>query len=300
MSLDDQNKTQLLPEERQAEISALLRSDLPERRASCRKIWEKGGKAKEIDTRKPAWATFATANPVRTKDGAKSIGVRGCIAIHKVPCAYKIETHGEGCSHCGLSLDDAGLTYVPPADQIYAAGTAITNITNALGYTPPVIEFIPDGSSLNDDEISPEARTGIFEIAAKNDAIIKFAIESRPQYITAQEIKRLLSLLRDDQSLEIYIGLESTDPFVLNEIIKKGFTISQFENKIMEIAEGLTPEEKKRFSFCTYHLFKPPYLGEKESIEAAVAMGSQIKEYEAKTGIHFSVKYEPTVISDTT
>lgn len=293
------NERSILPEDRRAEIGALIKATRVDFELWKKACEEDRETPEPIDLRKPSWETFATTNPIAV-NGRKSKGIRGCIAVHKVPCAYKMDTEGNGCTHCGLSKCDEFLTEVNSRDQIFATESALTGITNLLGATPPVIEFIPHGNTLNDEEIAPETRTGIFNLVAKNDSIVKLAIESRPQYITVQEIKRLLSLLRDDQILGIYVGLESVDPFVLNEIINKGFTIGQFEKKIQEVADGLSTEEKNRLHFTVYHLFKPPYLTERESIEAAVVMGNKVKEYDEKTGIHFAVKYEPTVISDET
>lgn len=294
----DLNKTSILSKKRREEISALMSDDFRLWKASCGGIWRSKA-ARKIDPKKPSWATFSTTNPVMG-NGRRSIGVRGCIAFHKVPCVFKKKTNGIGCTHCSLSMGDQCLSRVKPSDQIFATEIAIDEITRSLGYTPPVIELLTNGSSLNDEEISPETRTGVFSLMARNDSILKFAIESRPEYISAPEIKRLLNLLRKDQVLEIYIGLESVDPFVLGKIIKKGFTVNQFEKKTQKVADSLSPAEKSRLCFSVYHFFKPPYLTEKESIEAAVVMGKKIKSYEANTGIHFSVKYEPTVISDGT
>jgi radical SAM enzyme (TIGR01210 family) len=293
-----------LPKSRQEEIQTLMRDDFQSWRASCGEIWQSdvAGSARrvEVDHRKPSWETFATTNPVVVDGKRVGNGVRGCIAFCKSPCAFKIQTRGTGCSHCALSIGNKSFSAVRPEDQIAAVENAIAGITKSLGYTPPVVELLPDGSFLHEEEVSAEALAGIFKVLSKNDSVLRIAIESRPEYITAQKIRDLLKLIRDDQSLEIYIGLESIDPFVLDKIIGKGFTVDQFEKKMKEISDELSAEEKRRLNFSLYHFFKPPYLTEKESIDAAIAMGEKVKEYGAKTGMHFSVKYEPAVISDGT
>ncbi|MBT8490691.1 MAG: hypothetical protein KJN62_06565, partial [Deltaproteobacteria bacterium] len=153
------------------------------------------------------------------------------------------------------------------------------------------------GSFLNPEEVPLVTQEGIVKAVAQESEIVQIAIESRPEHISAERITHLLHLLRDEQILEIYIGLETIDPFVLNHIIKKGFTVEQFEGKIDEVATGLPDNLKKKIIISVYHFLNPPYLTEKESIESAITMGKKIREYAQKTNISFSIKYEPAVIS---
>lgn len=254
------------------------------------------GPEPKIEPSEPLWATFATANPVTT-NGKKYPGIRACVAFHKVPCSFKMQTEGRGCLHCALSTVDRDVSFVDPKDQITAVAKAIENITAQLGRTPPILEVLPDGSFLNPEEVPPATREGIFRMVAANDDVVQISIESRPEHISAEKIIPLFHLLRPDQYIEIYVGLESIDPFVLHHVIEKGFTVAQFEQKIAEIAGTLPDEYKRRLVISVYHFFNPPYLTEKESIEAAIAMGRAVREYTRATNIHFSVKYEPAVIS---
>lgn len=292
----------VLSVERQAEIGALMDEDFKKWKESCGDMWKIGdGKAAErINPKTPSWETFATGNPVVVDGKRKGLGIRGCIAFHKVHCEFKRLTKGIGCSHCALSMGDKDLEQVEPGDQILAVERAITGITATLGYTPSIIEILPDGNFLHEKEVSPETQEGVFRLLSANTSIFQIAIESRPEYISAEKIRALLKFIRDDQVLEIYIGLESVDPFVLNKIIKKGFTLQQFENKIQEVSGALSVEEKRRLRLSVYHFFKPPYLTEKESIEAAISVAGKAKEWGNSTGIEFAVKYEPAVISDGT
>lgn len=87
MALEDLNKGSILSLDRQAEILANVQRDLKEWKRTCPEIWGRHTTEK-IDPKKPAWATFATTNPIII-DGEKSRGVRICFAFHKVPCKYK-------------------------------------------------------------------------------------------------------------------------------------------------------------------------------------------------------------------
>lgn len=289
-----------LPPDRQDQINDSLIGDYDRWRIEAVKQWNPEGKGEQkMNPREPSWATFATTNPVRV-DGARSKGVRGCLAFHKRPCSYKMETEGLGCSHCALSKLGMNVSFVRPEDQIHAVKKGMDDIVAALGYTPPVFEILPDGSFMDDTEVSPETQNGVLHLMAENKSVFQVAVESRSEFLSALKIRHFLSMLRPDQSLELFVGLESVDPFVLNKIIKKGFTLEEFERKIGEVAANLTPEEKKRLHISVYHLFKPPYITEREAIDAAVAMADKVREFEEKTGIQFSVKYEPVVISDGT
>ncbi|MAG40076.1 hypothetical protein CMI41_03850 [Candidatus Pacearchaeota archaeon] len=288
-----------LSESRIKNIQLEMHADWERWEAIYDKIWKRNGSShlgkNKIDYSKASWESFATTNP-----SGNRMGVRGCIAFHKSPCAWKKQTNGKGCTHCALSLNDKDLSCVPPKDQIAAVATAMTNIAKKLGEMPAVLEILPDGSFLNPDEVSGETQDGIFDLVAKNNKVKRIAIESRSGYISANKIRHILSLLRDDQILEIYVGLESIDDFVLNQIIKKGFTVKEYEKMIEEVTDGLSDKEKKSLHFSVYHFFKPPYLTEKESIDSAIAMIEKVKKFEEQTGIKFSVKYEPAVISNGT
>nr|VFK60385.1 MAG: radical SAM enzyme, TIGR01210 family [Candidatus Kentron sp. TUN] len=250
----------------------------------------------EINASEPVWATFATANPV-IAGRERYPGIRACVAFHKVPCSFKMQTKGHGCLHCALSMANRNVTFIKSSEQIAAIKTAIKSITAKLGRMPPILEVLPDGSFLNPEEVPLATQENIFRIAAAENDIVQISIESRPEYISVERILHLLHILRDEQIMEIYIGLESIDPFILNHIIKKGFTVERFEEKMDEIAHQLPNNLKKRITISVYHFFNPPYLTEKESIESAIAMSRQMREYAHRTKIPFSVKYEPAVIS---
>lgn len=245
---------QRLPESRTAEIQTNMDIDWKKWKADCNKIWEGSrdtkSKKEKTDYSRPSWSTLATTNPV-----GNNPGIRGCVAFHKIPCAFKKQTNGQGCTHCALPLDDKNLHKTSPKDQINAVKTAIKEITKQLGKCSPVLEILPNGSFLNEEEVPQETQEGVFDLVSKNEDILKIAVETRIKYFSAGKIKRLLGLLRNDQILEIYVGLESVDPFVLNKIIKKGFTAKQYEQAIKNIADKLSVEEKKIIAFFCLSFF---------------------------------------------
>ena len=87
----------------------------------------------------------------------------------------------------------------------------------------------------------------------------RLTVESRPEFIgdVAEEIKDL------DFELEVGIGLETSDDFVREHCIYKGFTFEDFKRSA-EILKSVGARVK------VYLLLKPPFLSEGEAIRDAL------------------------------
>jgi hypothetical protein len=116
---------------------------------------------------------------------------------------------------------------------------------------------------LNDQEIRRSTQVEICKRVVKIKTIRKLLVESRPEYITADKVKTLISLL-DDVKLMVGIGLECASDKIRQKSINKGFTGSDYESavNILKNAGGMA---------LTYIFLKPIYLSEKQAIEEAVS-----------------------------
>ncbi len=125
----------------------------------------------------------------------------------------------------------------------------------------PVLNIFNNGSFLNDEEISKEAQEYILQRINENPYIKKVVLESRPEFVNEEKIKRTSELVKD-KVLEVAIGLEMKDDTYRNISINKGFTLNQYDAaaKILTKYAGLR----------TYVLLKPPFLNESESIKVAI------------------------------
>ena len=150
------------------------------------------------------------------------------------------------------------------------------------------IDIFNAGSFLNNAEISREAAKKIMKIISGIKPIKKVMIESRPEYINEKKIKELKKIL-GGKELEVGIGLESSDDFVREVLINKGFNLNSFKNAVKIIKEsGAT--------LFAYALVKPIFLTEKEAIEDAVNTIKYIFLVGRKFKVKTRVALEPVFI----
>jgi len=119
-----------------------------------------------------------------------------------------------------------------------------------------IIKIYTSGSFLDEDELPKEIG---LEILNSFDAE-KTLIESRPQFVKGDGLKDYEEAV--DQ-LEVALGLESADDFVLKNSINKGFTFSDYKRAVKTAHDN-------GCSIRTYLLLKPPFLTEKEAIQDVI------------------------------
>ncbi|MEF8831945.1 MAG: archaeosine biosynthesis radical SAM protein RaSEA [Candidatus Thermoplasmatota archaeon] len=115
-----------------------------------------------------------------------------------------------------------------------------------------IVKIYTSGSFLDEDEIDDELAIKILE---SFDAE-KTVIETRPEFVERERVEKLSQTVDE---LELALGLESTNDFVLENCINKGFTFSDYKNSVEEISDIV--------SVRTYLLLKPPFLTEKEAVK---------------------------------
>lgn len=224
------------------------------------------------------------------------LGYRLQMGMRNVGCSYRREDKWHrGCYMCGYY---AGIAFgvKPTASQLvkqFENAIKKADRENIMNYD--VIEFVSDGSFLNDEEVPINTRIEIFRQIATKTEIKRVLIETRPEFLTEDKITQLLDILRQDQKLEIGIGLETIDDFILNLSINKGYGREEFENAVK-----LIEKYKSRCSVLAYALVKPAYLTEKEALEDSIKTGKYIKEINNKYGVKVVIKYEPAVVAEGT
>ena len=141
------------------------------------------------------------------------------------------------------------------------------NVLNQLNWTrnyaeeiedkPKIVKIFTSGSFFDSSELTKETRDKIYSFVEKIGAE-KLIVESRPEFVGEAE-----EVLDRDFKLEVGIGLESSDDFIRNKIIQKGFTFENFR-KASKFLKNLEIGVK------AYLLLKPPFLSEGEAIEDAI------------------------------
>ncbi len=308
----------ILSPERQVNILGQIVSDLA--------LWARDDITPELTKKaspeKAQWATIATTPPIIFEfedevllgkkvaeldemgvhykvDGNRLIisGCRASFAFHKKPCQYKMKNM-KGCRFCFLSAWNLHVK-VTSEQQIAALNDGLARVKKAGGRIT-TFEILPDGSLLNLKEVDAKVPNAMMERLAKENAIHRVSIETRPEYCDPFRVKELLGKLRKDQKLHIYFGMESTDEFVGAIINNKGFGFEEFKTAIRNLVAALAPEELKRIELSSYNIVKPGYITEKEAIDLSVKAAQDIHEFSREVGVQIDVKYEPAVSSEGT
>jgi radical SAM enzyme (TIGR01210 family) len=162
-----------------------------------------------------------------------------------------------GCSMCGYT-NDAVINKVEDFDLLHQFDSVMQNYSNEK-----IVKVFTSGSFFDESEISNTMQDKILKnLSEKTQKII---IESRPEFIRSER-------LAGKKKLEIALGLESANDFVLRNSINKGFGFKDYEKAVKIILDN-------NLKIKTYLLIKPPFLTEKEAISDAVDSAQKIVKY---------------------
>ncbi|MGC1122523.1 MAG: archaeosine biosynthesis radical SAM protein RaSEA [Candidatus Methanofastidiosia archaeon] len=127
------------------------------------------------------------------------------------------------------------------------------------------IKIFTSGSFLDTRELPELTRNKILDIVKKKK-VRELTIETRPEF--AEEACLIQDYLKEDNiTLEVAIGLESSNDRILKYCINKGFTFKDFVKAVTAL-EGMKTK--------AYLLIKPPFLTEYEAIEDAVKSAEDV------------------------
>lgn len=168
--------------------------------------------------------------------------------------------HNSGCSMCGY-FNDTNLHEIKLENLEHQLDKAM-NLYNQ----EKLVKIYTSGSFLDDREVPEPMQFKILERFGQTEKII---IETRPEFITENKLKKLSSYRN---KLIVAIGLECADDEILKNSINKGFTVKDYERaaKLLNLYN---------IPLKTYILVKPPYTTEKEAIEYAVASAHYAAKY---------------------
>ncbi|MEO5369594.1 MAG: hypothetical protein H7833_05905 [Magnetococcus sp. DMHC-1] len=302
VSIEEISDDSILPKNRKNEIAKLY-----ENYVLCGKLHksrdEHNRRLEEVrknncDTNlvEPAWKSIATTDSI--------LGQRLIIGLSCGGCEYRKRDHFKlGCFYCGFytgSIDCPKTRLESIVINQFRKGILLGRESNGFD----VIEFLNDGSFLNDDEMPEEAKKDLFRTIGKMKHIKRVLIESTPEYIIngeAEIIQRLLDL-RDDQSLEIGVGFESNDDFVRKYCLNRSDNDRNDFSKSLETINKINKENNKNgdINVVACIIVKPPFLKEKESIDDVFNSFKAISELRKKHGVLIIPKLEPTIVSEGT
>lgn len=152
-----------------------------------------------------------------------------------------------GCTMCGYR--EASLGGVTESDLLSQLDQALSRYKGE-----PFVKIYTSGSFLDDREVPPSVRERIFEAFSGCERIL---FESRPEFITEE------SMAGVPKTVTVALGLESSDPEVLEKAVHKGFTPDDIRRAGLLL-------KSHGYGVRTYLLLKPPFMTESEAIEDAV------------------------------
>lgn len=166
--------------------------------------------------------------------------------------------HG-GCLMCGYSKDSASIPPPPQflLDQFFFA------LQQAKKTPISVVKIFTSGSFFDENEIPLNTRTQMLEHLSSLPNLRKVILETRPEYVKAEVIKGAKQNL-GEKSLEVAIGLETSNDHIRETCMHKGFQYQDYLQAATAIrAHGCT--------LRVYLLLKPLFLTEKEAIADTIS-----------------------------
>jgi len=169
-----------------------------------------------------------------------------------------------GCFNCGMSVG-AGIRPLSSAVIKAVADKIISMKKNVDINAIKWFNIYVEGSFLNDKEIPPLAQKTIFELIATETSAARITFETRPEYITQEKVDMLAEVATDhDIELEVAVGVETSNDFIRQFCVNKGFTFEEFAQK----ADLL--HTAKNIRVLAYKFMKPVFLSEAEAIADSV------------------------------
>ena len=210
-------------------------------------------RAKSLKRRKKLIPNKAIASWIEEDRLIQEIGKSLVIIMNSSGCSWSLG-EGGGCSMCGYSNDTS--EKISTEDFIEQIEKVLEN-NKEKDFKG--VKLFNSGSFLDENEIPIEAQNRIISMLSELP-ITEIVIETRPEFVTAKVLKRITSQMKDNQKLELGIGLESSSDFVRINYINKGFLFEDFKKSVQIAIEN-------NVRVKSYLLFKPILLTEKEAID---------------------------------
>lgn len=210
------------------------------------------------------------------------------IVLRTRGCTHALRSHG-GCTFCGFRELSAKGHRVAETDIIVQFQEGLRSY-DLLQEEVLEIDIYNSGSFLSRKEIPAQAGVQMFRIIARDSRILKVSVESRPEFIIREEI--LLAGLRNivkDKILEVGVGLETIRDDIRNEVLHKGFTLSEFRRACEILASH-------GVDLLSYVLLKPPGLSEGEAIQDTIDTISFLDQLRRSLPVNVKVALQPTFV----
>ncbi len=194
-----------------------------------------------------------------------SVGYTIFMVLPTVGCQWA--TKSGGCTMCSY-IADSPLCEISNDELIeifQEQWTKQLEKTDIESHENIAVKLFASGSFLNPVEVDPVVQEHIFKEFSKYDNIKEVIVESKPEYIDEDSLRKLASII-PDKIFEIGIGLETLNEDTRLYKINKGITNELFE-KSVNIINSITEYDIRAKA---YLLIKPILLSEKEAIKESI------------------------------
>lgn len=181
----------------------------------------------------------------------------------------------KGCTMCG---------YLNDCNPDVTGEDLISQMRKALEKSreQKILKVFTSGSFLDEREVPIETRREVLSMASGR--FEQFIFETRPEFVKKKSLSNCMSIFG---SLQVALGLESSNDRVLKDSINKGFTFEEYQRAASKVKESGA-------ALRTYLLVKPPFLTEKEAIMDSVESAKNIQ------GITDVVSFNPVNVQNGT
>ncbi len=211
-------------------------------------------KRKSLQKRKTRDADKAIASWIEDDRLINGPGKALVIILNSRGCEWGLGAAG-GCSMCGYSNETSAID-ISSDDLITQAKSSFQKFSTKEFQS---VKIFNSGSFLDTNEIPIDAQIEILNMINNFESVSEVIIESRPEFVIQDTLKKTRKSLEKNKQLEIGIGLESSNDLVRINNINKGFL---FEDYKRAVKTALAENTRVK----TYLLLKPPFLTEKEAI----------------------------------
>ena len=185
-------------------------------------------------------------------------------------CRVILTAHGCSVGTCTMCpLPDEAV----PENIAIETADWMAQIEKALDTHKPIdiLTLYHNGNFFSDKEVPPERRDAIYKRLAKS-SITQLVVESLPQFITAERISHAVNALREDQRVEVAIGLQSMDPFLRETVLT-----SPCREPAMK--EALKTLRSANYEAQVFLMYQMPFLTTEESM---LALETSVLELQTK------------------
>jgi len=197
----------------------------------------------------------------------KQLVVNVILALPSRGCEYFFKNGG--CAMCGFNNEiekyKFNLIHPRAIDFFIRISIDYFSLVYKKKNVYSILSIFMAGSFLNTNEISSKSQNRIVDYFL-DSSFDKLFIESRVEYILKYENNILeynQRIAKKSKQLEVSLGLESSDEYIRNKIIKKGVSKKGFESSVDFL-------KKNGILISAYVLVGGPYLSSEEVLHKSI------------------------------